>query len=182
MEHYQRMVQMIYNKHLDRLQEIPFVREFIQAHRMRISPCGSEECPSIVLYRMPYVIEFYDALIDDSLDIFLIEPTSNLMIPASRASGLCMKMGLQKAEDLDNLNFAGYPHNSIFLSSGEMKMLSLHIDLGALDKLLPLLEDKGGLSSMRDGTFDKNFDFSKSAQPLPPGMSKDRYTRFMIEI
>jgi hypothetical protein len=170
---------MIYNTHLDRLQEVPFFREFMKTHRMRASPCDSEETPSIVLYRTPYVIEFYEALTDDSLDIFLIEPNSNLMIPASRASGLCIKMGLQKTEDLDHLNFSNCPENSIFLSSGEMKMLSLHIDLGALDQLLPLLEDKGGLHSLRDGTFDKNFDFSKAVQPLPAGLSKDRYTKFI---
>jgi hypothetical protein len=175
------MAQMIYNTHVGRLLEIPFIQAFMKTHRMHAGLCGNEDMPSLVLYRMPYIIEFYDILVDYDLDILLLEPDANLMIPASRASGLCLEIGIQKAEDVDGLNFKGQPGNSAFQFNGELKMLSLHTDLGAIDKLLPILEEKGGLSSMLDGTFDSRFDLSETVERFPPGLSKDRYTKFMIE-
>jgi hypothetical protein len=170
------MVQMIYNKHLDRLQEIPFVQDFISRQGMCGKLCSEGENHSFILYRRPYAVEFYDALIENYLEISLLEPTSNYVLRASTASGICLEMGLQKIEALRQLDFRHCAQGPIFLSSDDTKMLSLYEHLDAIDKLLPLLEARGGLASMRDGTFDSQFNFSDLVQPMYPGL-QERYKK-----
>ena len=55
-------------------------------------------------------------------------------------------------------------------------MYGLHVTLEAIDTLFPLIKAKGGLASMRDGTFDSRFDFKDSVKPMWHGM-KERYLR-----
>jgi hypothetical protein len=166
------MAQLILNQNLDRILEIPFVQDFIQRQRMKTRPITDEDDYGLLIYRFPYALSFHEALSDSSLDIYLADLKSNQMLYASTANGLCLDMGLQDIVTLRKMDFKNHPQNSIFLSEGSSKMLSLHTDLDAIDKLLPLIEGKGGLMSLKDGTFDKNFELSHDVLTLPAGLSE----------
>lgn len=165
---------MIFNKHLDRLTEVEIVQSFMRCHNMQGKVCSRGDDFSFILYRLPYVVEFYDALIENYLDIYLTDIDSGLRISGGSALGCSVDLELQNLAELRTQNYEGHPLNSIFLSEEVKKMRYLHSDLEAIDKLLPLIEAKGGLSSMRNGTFDPRFDFKDSVQPMYQGL-KDKY-------
>ena len=143
---------MIFNKHLDRLMEVKTVRDFMQTHHMKGKICSVGENHSFILYRLPYVVGFWDGSV----------------------IGCSVDLGRQKREDLRTMDFSSHQQNDIFLSDGKQKMYGLHTTLEAIDKLLPLIEAKGGLASMRDGSFDSRFDFSSFVCPIYLGL-KTRY-------
>ena len=167
---------MIFNEHLDRLMEVQIVKDFVQHHRMQAKMCIDDDNYSFVLYRYPYVIVFWDALIENYLEMWFFEFGSGLMIRASTLSGVCLDMHLQNIEELCHKNLDHHAQNSIFLSDSSTKMFCLYEHLEAIDKLLPLIEAKGGLTSMRDGTFDNRFNFSDCIQPIPH-IFKERYNK-----
>jgi hypothetical protein len=172
------MAQLIYNQNIDRILEIPFFHDFIQRQRMNIKPITDKDDYGLIAYRFPYALCFHEALRDSSLDIYLADLKSNQMLYASTANGLCLDLGLQDIVTLRKMDFKNHPQNSIFLSEGSSKMLSLHTDLDAVDKLLPLIEKKGGLMSLKDGTFDEKFDFSRDVLALPAWLS-EKLSRLM---
>ncbi len=165
---------MIFNRHLDRLTEVGIVQDFMRRHSMQGKVCSKGDDSSFILYRLPYVIEFHDAQIENYLDVYLTDLKSQLRIWGSSALGCSLDIGLQNLVELRSWTFDKHPLNNIFLSDGSQKMGYLYSYLDAFDKLLPLIEAKGGLSSMRDGTFDPRFDFRDSVQPMYHGL-KEKY-------
>jgi hypothetical protein len=170
----QGVVQVIFNKHLDRITEVPVVREFLQRHRMKGCGCRVGENHSFILFRLPYVVEFHDALIENYLEITLSDLNAGLLIDGSVAFARSLELGLQDISQVRKRVFTNSPYLDIFLSEGVRKMDDLDSNLEAIDRLLPLIEAKGGLSSMRDGTFDPRFDFKDSVQPMYYGL-KEKY-------
>lgn len=167
---------MIFNEHLDRLMEVQIVQDFVQHHRMQGKMCIDDDNYSFVLYRYPYVIVFWDALIENYLEIAFLDIHSNYWITGGAALGCSLDMKLQNLNEIRNRNFEFHPLASIFLSDGAQKIGDLDCNLEAIDKLLPLIEAKGGLTSMRDGTFDNRFNFSDCIQPIPH-IFKERYNK-----
>lgn len=167
---------MIFNQHLDRLKEVQLVRDFMQRHRMQGGLCTQGDDSSFILYRFPYVVEFRDALIENYLEIVLVDVSSNLLLTDGSITFCSVELGHQNREILRTLDFSSHKQNNIFLSEGSMKMYGLHTVVEALDKLIPLIEARGGLSSIRDGTFDLRFDFRNCVQPMYPGL-KDKYLK-----
>lgn len=165
---------MIFNKHLDRLMEVKTVRDFMQTHYMKGKICSVGENHSFILYRLPYVVGFWDALIENYLEIVLVDMGVDLLLTDGSVIGCSVDLGRQKREDLRTMDFSSHQQNDIFLSDGKQKMYGLYTTLEAIDKLLPLIEAKGGLASMRDGSFDSRFDFSSFVCPIYPGL-KTRY-------
>lgn len=165
---------MIYNQHLDRLMEVEIVQDFMRQHHMQGKLCSQGESHSLILYRLPYVVEFYDALIENYLEIYLSNLTNGLRIEGSSALGCSLDIGLQSLEMLRARDLKNNPAKEIFLSEHDSKTRDLYSNLEAIDKLLPLIEAKGGLSSMRDGTFDLRFDFKDSVQPMWHGL-REKY-------
>ena len=172
MGNYQKVVQMIYNKHLDRLTEVGVVQDFMQRHSMQGKMCSKGEDFSLILYRLPYVVEFYDALIENYLDVYLTDLGSGLRMSGGSALGCSIDLGLQNLSVLRAKDLTSSAANAIFLSEHFLKTRNLYSNLEAIDKLLPLIEAKGGLSSIRDGTFDPRFDFKDSVQPTSHGLTK----------
>jgi hypothetical protein len=164
---------MIYNQHLEKLLEIPLVQAFMQNQKMKGKTFTDNTDSGLLIHRFPYVVCFHETLRDSSLDIYLVDIKANQMLYASTALGICLDMGLQDIAKLRELDFRNDPKNSVFLSAGSSKMLSLHTDLDALGKLLPIIEEKGGLISMKDGRFDKKFDFSRDVLTPPAGLSEE---------
>jgi hypothetical protein len=167
---------MRFNQHLDRLAEVPIVSEFMHRHGMRGKVCRTGENYSFILFRLPYVVEFRDDVTENYLEIRLSDISCALSIEGGSALGCSLDLGLQTLVELRSWTFDKHPLNDIFLSDGSLKMGYLYSDLDAFEKLLPLIEAKGGLSSMRDGTFDPRFDFKDSVQPMYPGL-KEKYLR-----
>lgn len=167
---------MIFNKHLDRLMEVDIVRDFVRRHHMTGKMCTDGDNHSYILYRLPYVIGFWDALIENYLEIVLMDMKAGLLLEGSSALGRSLDLGLQSLEVLRTRVFHNHPQGSIFLSDGDNKMDNLDSNLEAIDKLLPMIEAKGGLASMRDGSFESRFDFSSSIRPIYPGLN-DRYLK-----
>lgn len=167
---------MIFNQHLDRLPEVKIVQDFMQKSEMQGKLCGNGGNYSFILFRLPYVVEFHDAAIENYLEITLSDLGSDLLIQGGTALGCSLDVGLQNLSELRSRNFEHHPQNDIFLSDKPEKMRYLHSHLEAIEKLLPLIEAKGGLSSMRDGTFDRRFDFSTSVQSTYPGL-KEKYLK-----
>jgi hypothetical protein len=91
-----------------------------------------------------------------------------------------LDLGLLRLDHLREQDFKNHPQSNIFTSNIDEKMDNLQTFLQAIDKLLPRIEAKGGLSSMKDGTFDSRFDFSDSVSPIYPGL-KERYLKCIAE-
>lgn len=170
---------MIYNEHMDRLTEVEIVQEFMRRNSMRTKLCNRDDDYSLILYRLPYVVEMHDALIENYLEISIADLASELILSGGSAVGCSIDMGLQDRAELKTRNFDTHPNNSIFLSFQGRKMYDLHCDLEAIDKLFPRIEAKG-LSAMRDGTFDSRFDFTQSVSPMYYGL-KEKYLQCLKE-
>lgn len=160
---------MIFNEHLDRLIEVGIVRDFMQQQRMQGKLCSHKDNYSFILYRLPYVIQFYDALIENYLEIWLFDLNNLLAIQGGSALGCSLDLNLQSLSELRQRDFLDHPQLDIFMSEHSEKMRYLHSYLEAISRLLPYIEAQGGLASLRDGTFDSRFDFSQSVQPMWPG-------------
>lgn len=161
---------MIFNKHLDRLTEVDIVQDFMKQHNMRGKACCRGDDDSFLLYRNPYVIEFRDNLIENYLEIYVSDLNENLIFKEGSAIEVSVDLGYQNNEELRKRNFNGHPKNEVFLSDGARKMYDLQVGIEAIGKLLPLLEAKGGLAALRDGTFDVSFDFADSVRPMWHGL------------
>lgn len=168
---------IVYNDNLYRLIEIDIVKDFMQRWGFKVAP---SDFYGLILYRPPYVIHFEDALIEDYLEIYCSDIDSGLMFSTGAPWACCVDMGLQDFVGIKNRDYQLHPQNRLFLSKGAQKMYDLHITLEAIDKLLPLIEAKGGLASLRDGTFDPRFDFKDSVKPMWRGM-KERYLRCIAQ-
>lgn len=165
---------MIFNQRIDRLMEVDIVQEFMYHNDMQGRLCGKGDSFSLILYRMPYVVEFHDALIENYLEITLSDISAQLLLTGGRVSEISFMMNLQNFETLKLKRFNEHPKNDIFLSESARKMFDLHSELEAIDKLLPLIELKDGLNAMRDGSFDVRFDFKDYVNPMYFGL-KDKY-------
>ena len=172
----QGVVQMIFNEHLDRLMEVDVVQNFTKIHRMKGKMCSEGKNHTYILYRLPYVVGFWDSVIENYLEIVLVDLDAELLIEGGSALGCSLDMGLQKLEILRQRNFSKHLLNEIFLSERVEKMRYLHSHLEAFEKILPLIECKEGLISMKDGSFDSRFNFSDSVKPIYPGL-KERYQK-----
>jgi hypothetical protein len=165
---------MIYNENLYRLTEVAIVEVFMLEQDFKVAPSDSDF--GLILYNLPYVIEFKDALIENYLELYFSDIKSGLMFAEGATWACCVDIGLQDRLELKNRSYESHPQNQLFLSEGAQKMYGLHVALEAIDKLLPLIKAKGGLASMCDGTFDSRFDFKDSVKPMWHGM-KERYLR-----
>lgn len=170
---------MMSSQSISRLEEVDVVTDFMRRHSMRSMPCKFENKHSFILYRQPYIIEFIDYVIENYLVIFMSDLSSVLMFGESSALMCCVDMGLQNLEELKNRNYDNHPKSQIFSSYQSSKIKNLYCNLEAIDILLPLLEGKGGLASMRNGTFDPRFDFKDSVQPMYPEL-KQKYLQCMM--
>jgi hypothetical protein len=166
------MVQMIFNKNLDRILGIELVQRFTMTHRMRGCKCSCKDDCCFLLYRIPYIVAFWDAYIENYLEVVLVDLDAGLLLEGASALGCSLDLKLQSLELLRAREFSKHPLNDIFLSMNAEKMRYLHSHLEAIDKLLPLLEGKGGLISMRNGEFSKEFDFTESVKPAHAGLSE----------
>lgn len=171
---------MIFNKHLDRLMEVQIVQDFMQRHVMQGQLVNEKGHESFILYKFPYVINFVDNLIENYLEIYMSDLKNDLYIEGNSALGCSLDIGLQKLEKLRAKDLKNDLAQTIFLSENNLKTRNLYSNLEAIDKLLPLLEAKDGLASMRDGTFDTRFDFKDSVKPMWLGL-KDKYLRCINE-
>ncbi len=169
---------MIYNENLHRLTEVEIVKDFIHRRGFKVAP--SDKDYGLILYRFPYVIEFKDALIENYLEVYFSDLIGCLYISGSSALGCSLDLGLQNIVTLRARELNNAKEKDIFLSEGILKIRHLYSNLEAIEKLLPLLEAKGGLASMRDGAFDPRPDFKNSVQPMWHGM-KERYMRCIAE-
>ncbi len=165
---------MIYNENLYSLTEVAIVEVFMRKQDFKVASSDSEF--GLILYNFPYIVEFKDALIENYLEVYLSDISSDLMFSEGAAWACCIELGLEDRQELKNRSYESHPQNQLFLSEGAQKMYGLHVTLEAIDKLLPLIKAKGGLVSMRDGTFDSRFDFKDSVKPMWHGM-KERYLR-----
>ncbi len=174
----QGVVQMIYNENLHRLTDVQIVKDFMRRQRFKVAPNDNDF--GLILFRLPYVIEFKDALIENYLEVYFSDLVGSLYIEGSPALGRSLDLGLQCLEELRLRDLSCYKDIDIFLSENEKKFSDLDAELEAIDKLLPLIEAKGGLVSMRDGTFDPRPDFKDSVKPMWHGM-KERYLRCIAQ-
>ena len=163
---------MIYNENLYRLIEIKIVKDFIKLQHFKIALSGNDS--GLLLYKPPYIVEFKDALIENYLEIYFSDLKSELYMEGSSALGCSLDMGLQSLELLRARDLSNDCDKEYFLSENILKIRHLYSNLEAIDKLLPLIEAKGGLASIRDGTFDPRFDFKDSVKPMWHGL-KERY-------
>lgn len=166
---------MTFNEHIDRLTEIEIVQKFMARNAMQAKLCTKGDDYSLIVFRLPYVVEFHDALIENYLDISIADLDLELMISGGSAVACSIEIGLQNRAELKTRNFDKNPDIDIFLSFQGRKMYDLHCDLEAIDKLFPLIEAKG-LAAMRDGSFDPRFDFSALVSPMYLGL-KEKYVR-----
>jgi len=178
MGNYQGVVQMIYNENLDRLMQVEIVKDFMRRQSFKVAPSDNDF--GLILFRLPYVIEFKDALIENYLEVYFSDLESRLYMEGSSALGCSIDIGLQHLEELRLRDLSCYEDKDIFLSENEKKYSDLDARLEAIDKLLPLIEAKGGLVSMRNGTFDPRPDFKDSVKPMWHGM-KERYLRCIAQ-
>lgn len=172
---------MIFNKHLDRLMEMQFVQDFMHRHNMQGRLINEQGNESFILYRAPYVINFFDNLIENYLEIYFSDLKCDLYIEGNSALGCSLDIGMQNLEALRARDLENNAAKALFLSEGDSKIRNLISNLEAIDKLLPLLEARGGLASMRDGTFDARFDFKDSVKPMWHGL-KEKYLRCINEV
>ena len=179
MGNYQRVVQVIYNQNLHRLTEVEVVKEFMWRQGFKVAPSDLDF--GLILYKLPYVIEFKDALIENYLEIYFSDISSACYMNEGDSIWCSISIGMQSREELKRLSFECHGQLDIFLSEGPQKMYGLQTTLKAIDKLLPLIEAKGGLASMHDGTFNSRIDFKDSVKPMWHGM-KERYLRCIAQV
>jgi hypothetical protein len=165
---------MIFNEHLDRLMEVDIVKKFTLTNHMQSKRCRAGANPTFILYRLPYVVGFWDSVIENFLEIVFVDLDANLLIDYGSPVSIAIDLGLQNLEALKILNFDNHNQLDIFSSEKALKMYCLHTGLEAIDKLLPLIDSKGGLTSLKDGTFHPQFDFSDTVKPIYQGL-KERY-------
>lgn len=161
---------MIFNARLDRLMEINIVRNFMRTHSMESKMCHDGENHSFIIYRLPYAIVFWDALIENYLEIVLLDMCADLLLTDGSIVRCSVDLGWQTREGLRRMDFTNHRQKDVFLSGGGQKMYGLYTTLEAIDKLLPLIDAKGGLTAMQDGSLDHRFDFSDFVQPIYPGL------------
>ncbi len=58
---------MITNAHIDRLLEVPLVQEVVQKNQFKTCLCQQGDDFTLLLYRLPYVIELRDTLVENYL-------------------------------------------------------------------------------------------------------------------
>jgi len=174
MGNHQGVVQMIYNENLHRLIDVAIVKDFMQRQGFKVAPSDNDF--GLILYKLPFVVEFKDALIENYLEDYFSDLDGGLYMEGGSAVGCSLDIGLQRLELLRARDLTSDCNNGYFLSENLAKIRHLYSDLEAIDKLLPLIEAKGGLASMRDGTFDSRFDFKDSVKPMWHGL-KERYLR-----
>ena len=168
---------MIYNENLHRLTEVVDVKDFMRRQGFKVAPSDLDF--GLILYKLPYVIEFKDALIENYLEVYFSDMDSAFYMNEGDLIWCSISIGIQTREELKRLSFEGHGQLDIFLSEGQQKMYGLQTTLKAIDKLLPLIEAKGGLATMH-GTFDPRFDFKDSVKPMWHGM-KERYMRCIAQ-
>jgi hypothetical protein len=178
MGNHQGVVQMIYNENLYRLTEVEMVKDFMQQQGFKVAP--SDKDFGLILYKFPYVIEFKDALIENYLEVYFSDLNSSLYMEGGSALGCSLDLGLQSLELLRARNLIHDRGKKYFLSENILKIRHLYSNLEAIDRLIPLIQTRGGLASMRDGTFDPRFDFKDSVKPMWHGM-KERYLRCIAQ-
>lgn len=160
---------MIFNEHLERLMAVEIVRAFMKKHVMQAASCNARDNSSFILYRLPYILEFHDALIENYLNCVLADVSSDLLMNDGDIYHASVASGFHDRVEVKSRNYGKHPNNNIFLSFQPQKMLDLHVDLEAIDRLLPQIEIAGGLSSLRDGTFGTGGSFSDSVRSMPFG-------------
>lgn len=170
---------MIYNENMHRLTEVEIVKDFMQRRGFKVAPSDNDY--GLIIYRLPYVIEFKDALIENYLEVYFCDVDASALMQEGDIIWCSVTLGKQTREELKAVNFEGHPQNNLFLSDGAQKMYCLSTTVEAIDKLLPLIEAKGGLASMSDGTFDPRPDFKNSVKPMWHGM-KERYLRLTAQV
>jgi hypothetical protein len=178
MDNDQGVVQMIYNENLHRLTDAQIVKDFMRRQRFKVAPSDNDF--GLILFRLPYVIEFKDALIENYLEVYFSDLEGLLYMEGSSALGCSLDLKLQNIEDLRARDLTHDQNKEFFLSECDLKIRHLYSNLEAIDKLLPLIEAKRGLVSMRDGTFDPRPDFKDSVKPMWHGM-KERYLRCIAQ-
>ncbi|MEJ7139174.1 hypothetical protein [Amphibiibacter pelophylacis] len=171
---------MIYNKNIDRLAKTEVVKDFMRRNDFKMATQCKDY--SFVLHKIPYVIEFKDALIENYLEIYFSDLNSDLYIVGNCALACGLDIGNQDLLKLKkrDLGLKNHPDKEIFLSENEKKIGNLYDTLEAIDGLIPLFDTKGGLASMRNGTFDSRFDFKTRVDLMWHGM-KERYLRCIGE-
>lgn len=169
---------MIYNENLDRLTQVEIVKNFMRRQNFKVAPSDNDF--GLILFRLPYVIEFKDALIENYLEVYFSDLVGCLYMDGNCALGCSLDLRLQNIEALRARDLTLDKNKEFFLSECDLKIRHLYSNLEAIDKLLPLFEAKGGLASMRDGTFDSRFDFKDSVKPMWHGM-KERYLRCIAQ-
>jgi hypothetical protein len=169
------MVQMRYNLQIEKLLEVEVVSKFLKRHNMRFAKCVDRDFCGLVLFRYPYVVVLAESVIENYLESHFFSLSSKILMEGGDLIATCVGMHLQDREELRRLSFESHPQISIFSSCGVQKMYGLHTELEAIDKLLPLIEAKGGLSSLKDGSFDSRYDLSSYVRPLYDGW----YEKFM---
>lgn len=165
---------MIFNRHIDQLAKVDAIQNFMKKHSMRSLLCAQGDNFSFIIFRLPYVIEFYDALIENYLEIYFSSLDENLFMDGNSALGCSLDMGLQKLADVRARDFTRSFVQTIFLSEGSLKTRNLYSNLEAIDRLLPLIESSGGLSSTSKVLFNSRFDFSTYVRPMHAGL-KEKY-------
>lgn len=160
---------MRYNSHIDKLLEVEVVSKFLKRHNMRFARFIDGYFCGLVLFRYPYVVVLADSVIENYLESYFFSLSSRMLMEGGDLIATCVDMRLQDREELRRLSFESHPQIGIFSSCGVQKMYGLHTELEAIDKLLPLIEAKGGLSSLKDGSFDSRYDFSNYVRPLYDG-------------
>ena len=84
---------MIYNNNLKRLTEFEIVKDFMNRHKFQVAPC--DEDSGLILFRLPYVLEFKDALIENYLEIYFSDLDSGIYIIGNCAFGCSLELGNQ---------------------------------------------------------------------------------------
>lgn len=153
------MAPMINNEALHRVVSIPAVASFIQRFQMNSIMCNG----SFVLYSLPYIINFRDALIENHLEIYLVDLNRNLMADGHGVLAESLSRGFQSAELLnrERQNFS-QTELSLFLSDQVNKLADLYAIVESINLLFPEISSHG-LDSV-----------IKSTQPLGWSM-RDRY-------
>ena len=72
---------MIYNENLDRLMQVEIVKDFMWRQRFKVAPSDNDF--GLILFRLPYVIEFKDALIENYLEVYFSDLESRCHVQVS---------------------------------------------------------------------------------------------------
>ena len=103
---------MIYNDNLDRLTQVEIVKDFMLRQSFKVAPSDNDF--GLILFRLPYVIEFKDALIENYLEVYFSDLVSSIYIEGSPALGRSLDLGLQCLEELRSRDLSGYEDINIF--------------------------------------------------------------------